>query len=86
MNKADKPKDILQVAADHVTRSSLDVWDFLTIVLVAAKAFGCIDISWVAAFAPLWIPWAIIAFFGILAWNYWVALLLAIVIGMELGR
>ena len=85
MNK-DKPKDILQVAADPVTRTSLDVWDFMAMILVAAKAFGFIDISWVAAFAPLWIPWAIIAFFGILAWNYWVALLLAIVIGMELGR
>ena len=82
----EKPKDILQAAADHVTRSNLDVWDFMAMILVAAKVFGYIDISWVAAFAPLWIPWAIIAFFGILAWNYWVALLLAIVIGMELGR
>lgn len=83
--KEDKPKDLLQSAADHVTRGGLDVWDIVAIILVAAKAFGFIDISWVAAFAPLWIPWAIIAFFGILAWNYWVAMLLAILIGMELG-
>ena len=65
--------------------SSMGVLDIVTIILVAAKAFGFADISWTAAFAPLWIPWAIIAFFGIMAWNYWVAMLLAILIGMELG-
>lgn len=47
--------------------NSLDVLDILTIVLVAAKAFGFCNITWAQALAPLWLPWAILLWFALLA-------------------
>lgn len=63
----------------------LDVFDIVTIILVAAKAFGYLDISWWACFAPLWVPWGILAVMGLLAYNYWLALLVAILVGSVIG-
>ena len=50
-----------------IVKDSIGVLDIVAIILIASKAFGLSNITWAQAFAPLWLPWAIIMWFAILA-------------------
>lgn len=44
----------------------MDYWFAAFIVLVVLKVFGAIAIPWVYVLLPLWLPVALILFFGFL--------------------
>ncbi len=60
----------------------LDLFDIITIILVAGKVFGYLNISWVACFAPLWVPFLIVVWLALLAWN-WVVCLVVTLLAMS---
>ena len=61
--------------------SDLSFFEILTLILVAAKVFGFVDLTWLQCFAPIWLPWLLIGWLGLMAWNWvvWLVLNLAII-------
>ena len=45
----------------------LGICEILTIILVLGKLFGLCNLTWMQALAPLWLPWAILLWFALLA-------------------
>ena len=64
-----------------MNNNELGFFEILTLILVAAKAFGFVNLSWLQCFAPIWLPWLVIGLLGLMAWNWvvWLILNLAII-------